>query len=204
MKKLLSIAICIAVILSLTSCTEVKRIGSGLWGFVDRDIENYEEKRLDTDYASDYMPTLGELGDYTDASYSYQYTTMILFESKAISLFVEYSDAHYGEKKNEILSSYVFLEETMLSAGGENYQSAPASFEYGGYNFRTSADLEFPNYESCACKSFALIGLNDDKKRIAFCYYYDADLDTFGSTSQSEEAMITEFIDDYFDWNDLP
>ena len=90
MKKLLSIAICIAVILSLTSCTEVKRIGSGLWGFVDRDIENYEEKRLDTDYASDYMPTLGELGDYTDASYSYQYTTMILFESKAISLFVEY------------------------------------------------------------------------------------------------------------------
>jgi hypothetical protein len=48
------------------------------------------------------------------------------------------------------------------------------------------------------------IGTDDDKNRIAYCYFYDFDLDTFGSVNRSEQEMITDFINDFFDWNDLP
>jgi hypothetical protein len=110
----------------------------------------------------------------------------------------------YEEKKNEVLASYDFLEATKISKDGECYQSAPAKFEYGGYDFCTYANLTVGYYTDCACKSFGFIGTDDDKNRIAYCYFYDFDLDTFGSVNRSEQEMITDFINDFFDWNDLP
>jgi hypothetical protein len=194
------------MIFSLTACGNIKEVEPFIWGFSNHNIDKYEKKRTEIKYASDYMPALDELDGYTDISYSYQYTNLIFFDSYTMALFVEYPDNVYEEKKTKALTSYEFLEETWISKDGESYQSAPAKFEYGGYDFQTSANLNISNYNNCAWKSFAFIGVNDDENRIAYCYFYDFDLDTFGSINNysSEQEMITDFINEYFDWNDLP
>ena len=208
MKKAFSILLCLVLLFSLSSCGRIKRIEMFTWGFSNRNIDNYEKNRAKIKYASDYMPALNGLDGYSAISYSYQYTEMMLFSSKSIALFVEYPGVLYEEKKNEVLESYEFLDETKISTDGE-YQSAPAKFEYGGYNFYTYANLTITNilvgdYTDCACKSFGFIGTDEDKNRIAYCYFYNIDLDTFGSVNISEQEMITDFINDFFDWNDLP
>lgn len=200
MKKLISLLLLSVLIFSLTSYGEIKAIAPLEWGFLNRDIDNYEKKRADVGHAADYMPSLDALFGYTEISYAYQYTSLTFFESRSMVLFVEYPDDVYEEKKTEALASYDFLEKTLISEGGKSYQSAPAEFEYGGYDLRTSVRL----INNSACKSFAFIGSDDDKGRIVYCYYYDFDLDTLGSTARTEQEVITDFIDDFFDWNDLP
>ena len=107
----------------------------------------------------------------------------------------------YELKEAEVLSSYEFLTETKYTSDGLSYQSPPAEFEYKGYKFSTAIDPADPM--GSYCKSFALIGVNDTNCSIAYCYFYDLDLDTFGSTEIPEQQMITEFIDKYFYWNDI-
>jgi hypothetical protein len=204
MKKAFSIILCLVLLFSLTSCGSIKRIEPFVWGFSNHNIDNYEKNRAKIEYTSDYMPDLNELDGYNAISYSYQYTNLVFFDSNSIALFVEYPKDLYEEKKNEVLASYDFLEATKISKDGECYQSAPAKFEYGGYDFCTYANLTVGYYTDCAYKSFGFIGTDDDKNRIAYCYFYDFDLDTFGSVNRSEQEMITDFINDFFDWNDLP
>ena len=206
MKKLLSILLCLIMLFTLTSCGKVKRVEPLVWGFSNYNINNYEKKREKINYASDYLPSLDELNGYTDISYSYQYTSMILFDVYSFALFVEYPADVYEEKKLEVLSSYDFLEETKISKDGESYQSPPARFEYREYVLQTSVNSNVVSYYTSFCKSFAFIGVNDDKNRIVYCYTYDFDLDTFGSIKryESEQDMITQYIDQFYDWNDLP
>ena len=204
MKKAISIVLSLVILLSLTSCTHIKTIELGVFGFTNRNINKYESLVTEIGDASEYMPALDTLDGYTDISFSHQHSIIFIFEADSIALFVEYPDDIYEDKKTQVLDSYEFLEATIISEDGKNYQSAPATFEYGEYDFRTTALPDSLNSMVYMTKSFAFIGINDDKNRIAFCYFYDIDLDTMGSTEQSEQEMITEFIDDYFDWNDLP
>ena len=206
MKKLLSIFLCLIMLFALTSCGKVKKVEPFVWGFSNYNINNYEGKREKIEYASDYLPSLDKLSGYTDISYSYQYTQMIFFDVHSLVIFVEYPADIYEAKKIEALSSYDFLEATIISKDGKSYQSAPARFEYGEYAFQTSVNPNVGYYTDASCKSFAFIGINDAKNRIAYCYTYDFDLDTFGSIEryESEQDMITRYIDNFYDWNDLP
>ena len=198
MRRFLAIILCIIMIFSLTSCGKPRVIGVGMWGVYHTNVKSYEIRREELEYAGYYMPSLGELSDYSEFRCSYQYTTVFLFESKTLALFLEYPTEIYEEKKAEAMSSVEFIEETELSSDGESYQSFPARFEYGGYDFRTAAEVELP-----LCKSFAFIGVNDDRCRIAYCYFYDFDLDTFGSIEIPEDEMVADFISDFFYWNDI-
>ncbi len=206
MRKVLAVFLCLIMLFALTSCGKVKRIEPFVWGFSNDNIDNYEKNRTEIEYASDYLPSLDELNGYTAISYSYQHTQMVFFDIYSVALFVEYPADIYEEKKLEVLSSYAFLEETKISKDGESYQSAPARFEYGEYAFQTSVNSNVGIYTNSSCKSFAFIGVNDDKNRIAYCYTYDFDLDTFGSIEryESEQDMIKQYIDNFYDWNDLP
>ena len=206
MKKLFSIILCLIMICSLSSCGRVRRVEPVTWGFSNYDINKYEQKRASVKYAADFMPSLDELDGYSDIAYSYQYTNQLMFEIFSMVLYVEYPADVYEEKKLEVLSSYDFLEETRISKDGESYQSPAAIFEYGGYIFRTSVNTLVGYYDNVYCKSFAFIGVNDEKYRISYCYTYDFDLDTFGSIEKydSDQDMTTNYIDKFYDWKDLP
>ena len=127
-------ALILFLLLFLTSCSSVKRIEPFVWGFSNCNIDKYEKNRAKIEYASEFMPHLDDITDYEDISCSYQHTTMILFESNSIALFVEYPSELYEEKKAQALSSYEFLEETVIS--GDVYCTPPAQFEYNGYDFK--------------------------------------------------------------------
>lgn len=206
MKKLLSIILCVIMLFALSSCGRVRKVESLTWGFSNYNIKNYEKNRTEIEYADKFMPSLDDLDGYTNIGYSYQYTNQMMFEIYSIALYVEYPADIYEEKKIEVLSSYDFLEETRISKDGESYQSPAARFEYGGYSFSTSINTHVGYYDNSYCKSFAFIGVNDDKHRIAYCYTYDFHLDTFGSIDrfESEQEMITQYIDKFYDWKDLP
>ena len=205
MKKLISIMLCLVMLLSLTACTKLKFVDITAWGVTNDSVDKYEEKRAEIKYAADFMPSVDDLEGYSDVSASYQFTTAFLFNSYSLTLFVEYPADIYEEKKNEALSSYDFLEEIKISSDGECYQSAPPTFEYGEYLFKTSVNYFYSDIMS-ACKSFTFIGVNDAKNRLAYCYFYDYHLDTFGEIDyyESEQDMITDFIDKHYEWNDLP
>ena len=192
MKKVLAIILCVTLIFTFTSC-----------GTKSRSIRKYEKKRNEIEYATEFMPSIDDLDGYTDINCSHKWT-YFLFDVDTLSLFVEYPSEIYKEKKADVLSSYEFLEETIISDDGDEYLSTPARFEYGGYSFKTAPKLDIPRYAGCAHKSFAFIGFNDDKNRIAYCYFYDFHLDLIGLTNFSEQEMATKYIEDYFYWNDLP
>ena len=72
-------------------------------------------------------------------------------------------------------------------------------FEYQGYEFRTvEGEYDYHNY-----KYFVMIGTNDEKCRIAYCYYADFDLDYIGTTEESEEEIVDKYMKKYFYWNDI-
>ena len=195
MKKLISIVLCLATILTLTSCFQK----------TNKNVKNYEEKREQVPYAGALMPTLEELGEYSDISFAYRYQYIIMFETETIALFVEYADNVYETKKAEALASYKFLEKTKISSDGKEYLSPSASFSYRGYAFQTAPNPENPyiDTERELCKSFALIGFDDEAHKIAYCYFYDLDLDCIDTTEKTEEEMMADFIEESFFWNDI-
>lgn len=195
MKKFIALLLVLLTLLPLVGCG----ILANFRGVTLVDIEGYEEKRAELHYAKDFLPTLSDLGEYVDISYSYKLTPILLFQSDTIALWVEYSPEVYEERKAALLSSYTFLEETQISPDGEQYLSPPAAFTYKDYSFQTAVNSSNYSY----CKSFALIGVNDEKCQIAYLYFYDIDLDYIDTTTKSEQECITKFIDKYFYWNDI-
>ncbi|MBE6959085.1 MAG: hypothetical protein E7447_08060 [Ruminococcaceae bacterium] len=192
MKKLLVLFLCLAMFVALSACSGNQ---------CDYDIKNYESKREGIPHASDFLPTLTQLGEYTKISYSYQFTPLLLFQVETVSLFVEYSPQMYQQMKDTLPETYYFLEKTVLCDDGASYQSAPASFTYKGYQFKTAV---YPESQGGGyCKQFLMVGTDDEKCRLAFCYFYDMDLDYVGDADKTEEEVITKFMDEYFSWNDV-
>lgn len=194
MKKIISLSLCVILLMSLTSCWGLKSVETLFASAVTNDdISKYEEFRMEVPFAKEYMPAIDSLEGYTEISCSYQLTLMIFFESRSLCLYVEYPEEIYEEKKEEAMSSYEFIDETVLYKS--QYYSAPAEFKYGSYHLQTVA-TDF------LVKKVAFIGFNDEMSRIAYCYFHDYDLDTFGTAEISEQEMITDFIDEFFYWND--
>ena len=203
MKKLIAVFLCALCVFAMTSCTTVRVIEPFVLGITNDAIQKYEYKREKVECADEFLPTLASLGEYERIRYSSQDTGSIFFESNAIALFVEYAPSIYEQRKAEVLSSYEFLQETVVSNSGSYYCSPPAKFEYRSYIFQTTVKTDVVSYYDSYCKSFAFIGVNDAACRMAYLYFYDFDLDSMGSTDETEQEMITEFIDKYFYWNDI-
>ena len=201
MKKFIAICLCVAVVLSLSACSAEMIEDLFTWDTVDYNIENYESKRNSIANAAYFLPTLEALGEYSRVNYSYQHTEMLIFQAQTISLYLEYTPEMYRAMKEVVLSSGNFLEKTLLCSDGASYQTTPANFTYRGYQFKTGVSEK--DHSSDYCKEFILVGMSDEKCRIAFCYFYDMDLDYIDDADKSEQEVATKFMDEYFAWNDF-
>jgi len=74
-----------------------------------------------------------------------------------------------------------------------------AKFEYKGYNFQ--ADVN-ENYGYCQIQSFILIGYNDETHKIAYCYFYDPDIDYLATDEEDPLNEMHKFMSEKFFWND--
>ena len=73
------------------------------------------------------------------------------------------------------------------------------SFEYKGYQFQADVSDNYP----MQCKSFILVGYNDQTNTIVYCYFYDGDLDLIAGPDKNALNKMLMFMDDYFYWNDI-
>ena len=54
-----------------------------------------------------------------------------------------------------------------------------------------------------AVKSFVLVGYNDQANKLAYCYFYDFDIDALAWSREDPLTAMHEFMDGSFYWNDI-
>ena len=191
-----------AVILSAIVFLVVYFVKYDEYDEVSTDIAGYDQDISDICNASDFMPSISSLGAYEDIRYSYKvyvYSSYLNFVSNGWALFVQYSDSEYEAKKADLLSKNVYLTKPVTS--GERYELPLTEFQYKGYNMKIIPDEDYIDY--CACKSFALVGFDDENKRIVYLYHYDFDIDYIAEADEDLEKEMHRFMDSVFVWNDF-
>lgn len=162
------------------------------------DINKYQEKVNDVEYAKDFMPNLDSINS-NDIRFGYR-DEVGFFESEGISLFITYDDNYEEEKKK--IDDFDYLTEPVMD--NNRYLFPLAEFEYKGYVFRIVPNRK--NYSGyITVKSFMIVGYNDSKKTICYLYFYDLDLDYMCegiATDDMKYKEMTDFIDRYFIWYD--
>lgn len=191
---IISILLCI-----LASCS--------LYIRTDCNIDNYETICEEVKFARRFLPMLTDLGDYSDISYSHKSSDQFFMEYDAIYLCVEYTEDNYVQKKQEVLSSYDFLDAAIVSTRDEleGYYISPLSeFDYKGYSFLTSVDEDLVIYGSqWSSRSFAFVGYNDEYCRLTYCYFLDEDAEWVLEPTDNPEVAMIKFMDEHFLWNEI-
>lgn len=201
MKKALKIIIITLLILALMIAGFLFLL-VGSYERVKTDIGHYNNDIHDIANASKLMPNLDSLNGYTEIAYTHKikcYSTLVGFYSDGFALFVTYDDSNYDTIKNEVLSEYSFLQEPVMRSV-DTYTLPVTEFEYNGFNMKIVPDEEYINYS--ACKSFMVIGFNDEEYRIVYMYYYDFDIDYIAEVGDDLEEEMCELIDTAFSWVD--
>lgn len=185
MKKKYLIVMVIAFILCITGCSNSSS-----------KIDNYLNtgKTIDSN-AKDIMPELEDLPEYEEIQYRYTHKSLLIFESDSVALIVKYDDNTFESEKKKIDEQYTFLDKKIKSSFDESKYYIPEyEFSLRSYDFRVvdendTSNTEFP-------KSFGIIGVSEDKKSIAYLYFYDSDLDYIGD--EDEKDPMANFISKYF------
>ncbi|KAF5051269.1 hypothetical protein DSECCO2_420910 [anaerobic digester metagenome] len=152
--------------------------------------------KIDT-YAKNFMPSIEDLPKYQDISYKYNHTSIILFESEAITLVVNYNQETYEKEKEKLAEKYRFLDHKVISHYDKSKYYIPEyEFSISNYDFKVVDGKE--NYEAKYPKSFGMIGISDEEKSIAYLYYLDFDLDYI---QQDKDSPMADFIKENFKYN---
>ena len=203
-KKIALLLMILTIPLCMTSCKKYDIENIGTISIIDDEIENYPDVIAEVEYASDFLPALSDLSDYTNIRYSYRkrYYSLLfflpMFVSEDVTLFVEYPEDIYEQKKAETLANYEFITEEIYDSDGD-LTSPLAQFEYKGYSFQADINEEMV----FAVKSFVLVGYNDQANKLAYCYFYDFDLDVLARSGEDPLTAMHEFMDEHFYWNDI-
>ncbi len=185
MKKILIYFLLILTI-SLTGCD-----------YTSSDIDKYLEtgSALDGEAIS-VMPILDNLPKSEDMKYAHTHKNLLMFESDSVVLEVVYNENTYEEEKNKLNNQFIFFKGSSLdedTGKSEDYKAIEDyTFKMESYVFKIVAKDSENN--TGVPKSFGMIGTSDEKKAIAYLYFYDFDLDTLGTE-------MVDFIHEYFDYD---
>ena len=174
------------IVFTLIKTSDVK--STDIQNYLVTDSNLYEEARY-------MMPTLENLPKYKDIDYKYTKKRMFIFESHSVVLSIQYDDETYKSEKEKLKETYEFLNKENI---GFKQKGAPVpphyEFSINTYTFRIVEEVKGnEGYSMGYPKSFGMIGTSDEKKRIAYLYFYDFDLDV-------GEANMAQFVKNYFDY----
>ncbi|MGX8794811.1 hypothetical protein ACR6HW_01775 [Fusibacter sp. JL298sf-3] len=185
MKKGLLIIIGVILIMSVTGCTKT-----------NSNIEDYLQTGTEIDsHSKSVMPILENLEDYNTLEYLHTRKSSLIFESNSFVLVVQYDDETYLQEKEKLAKEYLFLDHVVKSNfDATKYVIPENQFSINTYVFNVvdedkSAVTDYP-------KSFGIIGTSDDKKSIAYLYFYDPDLDSIAD--ENEENPMKDFVSQFF------
>lgn len=187
MRKKYLIIILITFILCINSCSKSSS-----------NLEKYLKSGTPIDSkAKDVMPTLQDLPKYQNVVYQYTHKSIILFESDSVALVVNYDDETYKREKDKLAEKYIFLDKKVGFNNEEGRAIIPEyKFSINSYNFRVVEEsgkqrAEFPKF-------FGIIGTSEEKKSIAYLYFYDTDLDCIGE--KDDNNPMASFVKEYFEY----
>lgn len=148
--------------------------------------------------AKDIMPDLEELPEYKNIEYKYTHKSIIIFESHSVALIVNYDDNTFESEKDKLNKQYTFLDEKIKSEFDKNKYYIPEyEFSVESYTFRVIDREGTPNTKYP--KSFGMIGISEEKKSIAYLYFYDDELDYIGE--ENEKEPMDKFVKEYFKYD---
>ena len=200
MKKFIKVILIVLLIIALL-LAGVLYLLIGTTEQIKTDITQYKEDLQEIGNAAVYMPDLELLGNYTGIDYRYKtkcYSPLLGFFSDAFALFVTYNDSQYNIYKNRALSDYTFLQQP-IKRSADTYELPITEFSYKGYEIKIVPDKEYIDF--CACKSFMMIGCNDEASTIVYMYYYDFDIDYIAQEGEDFEEEMCELINEAFSWS---
>ncbi len=148
--------------------------------------------------AKDIMPELEDLPEYKNIEYKYTHKSMLIFESHSVALIVSYDDNTFESEKEKLNEQYTFLDEKIKSEFDKSKYYIPEyEFSVESYTFRVIDKNSTPNTKYP--KSFGMIGVSEEKKSIAYLYFYGEDLDYI--RDENEKEPMAKFIKEYFKYD---
>lgn len=145
----------------------------GLFLFYNRETVSYDLNEWDAVQQSNtYLPSVAQLGEYTDVQYKYLRRECFIYLSDAYTLRASYAPEEFAKMTDWIDSTYIFQETVINEAEVKSVREA--SFTIDDFRFRM---LSLDEYDLYYPKRMAFIGVSDEKREIAFVYFYDFDLD---------------------------
>lgn len=172
---------------------------SALFGLktIDTDITRYDEYRSEMLYASEFMPSLDELGPYQDIAFGQaEVYYMPFFISESMNLFVKYSDADYQRVKSQALASHQLITEDVYDYSG--YLIMMAKVDYYGYSLQA---FQCYKHLDMACKHIGFIGFDDDQHSVCYLIYNDDDRDFIADQDEDPLKAMYRWLKKEFWWH---
>ncbi len=169
MKKALCILLSLLFILTLTGCSQT-----------DTSSDTYEKFAAE----NGIMPSIDSLSDCRSVqTMKYQKSDVL----PAYTLIAEYDAEHYPSAVNAVNKKYTYQKEPMTDKVKEN--TLNPSFSYGGYDFSILELKKYCKEDSEFPEELYFIGINTEKCKIAYVYFYDQSLDV----ATSFEHILTDY-----------
>ena len=138
-----------------------------------------EDKYNNTTFnACSYMPTLADIGNYSDINYYEFQSHNIICSPISNTLITKYDEEEYEIKKQDLILKYVFQTEPI--------NKAEASAIIGDYEFKMLSPDEHCDYYP---KHIRFVATNDKTNEIVHINFYNVELDYIDSM---ENFLLTE------------
>lgn len=145
----------------------------GFFLFYESETVSYDVEKWDTLQEScAHLPSVAQLGQYTDLKFKYLQKQYFIFESEAYTVKATYSGSEFEKMTQWIDDTYQF-QNTVKNYRDEETEM-PASFRLGDFAFRM---LSLEAYDLYYPKELIFVGVSHNRNEIAFIYFYDFDLD---------------------------
>lgn len=162
------------------------------------DINQYlNSSEVIDNFAKSFMPSIEELPENKSIEYRYTSNSIIISQSDSIALVVSYDDSTYKKEKEKLKEHYTYLDKPVYDNDIDNFLIPEHEFKVNSYNFKVASGNE--SYTADYPKSFGMIGTSDEKKSIAYLYFYDSDLDYI--SKKDNGTSILEFVKEHFDYD---
>lgn len=146
-------------------------------------------------FAKSFMPKIEELPESNTIEYRYTNNSIIISQSDSIALVVSYDDSTY--EKEKLNGQYTYLDKPVYDYDIDSFLIPENEFKVNSYTFRVASGND--SYTADYPKSFGMVGTSDEKKSIAYLYFYDSDLD-YISKKDNRTSML-EFVKEHFDYD---
>lgn len=151
--------------------TVVFPLSMNIWGTPKEKLSYYIGEWNQIADNLEFLPSLSDMGKYSEIKYKHLYRDFIFFESDAYTLTAAYSEENYENQKEIFKNEFVF-QENFFEFDSDRYRRT--SFDIDNYDFYMAS---FEEYRMLYPTKILFIGFNDTENEIAFIFYSDMDLD---------------------------